>query len=168
MLKKTLESPLDSKEVHPKGDQSWIFIGRTYAEAETPVLWPPYAKSRLIWKDPDTGKDCRQEEKGMTEDEMVGWCRSPAPAARDSTWRDGQCRREKLRQPLILLGLPVYFKLMILFYIFTKSIGQRFDIFSCHWPRFIFLQKSLFPLKRSSFLSDSLIDFFSCVLVNTL
>ena len=69
------ESPLDSKEikpVHPKGIQSWIFIGRTYAEAETLILWPPDAKNWLIWKDPDAGKDWRQEERGMTEDEMVG------------------------------------------------------------------------------------------------
>ena len=74
--KKTLESPLDSKEiqaVHPKWNQSWIFIGRTDAEAETLILWPPDAKSWLIWKDPDAGKDWGQEEKGMTEDEMVGW-----------------------------------------------------------------------------------------------
>ena len=72
---KTLESPLECKEiqpVHPKGNQSWIFIGRTDAEAETPVLWPPDVKSWLIGKDPDAGKDWRQEEKGMTEDEMVG------------------------------------------------------------------------------------------------
>ena len=76
VLKKTLESPLDCKEiqpVHPKGDQSWVFIGRTDAEAETPVLWPPHANSWLIWKDPDAGKDWRQEEKGTTEDGMVGW-----------------------------------------------------------------------------------------------
>ena len=76
VLEKTPESPLDCKEikpVHPKGNQSWIFIGRTDAEAETPVLWPPDAKNWLIWKDPDVGKDWRQEEKGMTEDEMVGW-----------------------------------------------------------------------------------------------
>ena len=69
-------SPLDWKEiqpVHPKGDQSWVFIGRTDAEAETPVLWPPHTKSWLIGKDPDAGKDWGQEEKGMTEDEMVGW-----------------------------------------------------------------------------------------------
>ena len=75
VLKKTLESPLDCKEiqsVHPKGDQSWVFIGRTDAEAETPILWPPYANSWLIWKDPDAGKDWRQAEKGMKEDEMVG------------------------------------------------------------------------------------------------
>ena len=76
VLEKTLESPLDSKEiklVNPKGNQSWIFIGRTDAEAETPVLWPPDGKNWLIRKDPDAGKDWRQEEKGMTEDEMVGW-----------------------------------------------------------------------------------------------
>jgi len=71
-----LESPLDSKEiqpVHPKGDQSRVFIERTDVEAETPILWPPGVKSWLIWKDPDTGKDWRQEEKGRTEDEKVRW-----------------------------------------------------------------------------------------------
>ena len=76
VLGKTLESPLDNKEiqpVHPKGNQPWIFIGRTDAEAEAPVLWPPDVKNWLIWKDPDAGKDWRWEEKGMTEDEMVGW-----------------------------------------------------------------------------------------------
>ena len=76
VLEKTLESPLDCKEiqpVHPQGDQSWIYIGRTDAEAETPILWPPDAKNRLIGKDPEAGKDWRQEEKGMTEDEIVGW-----------------------------------------------------------------------------------------------
>ena len=76
VLEKTLESPLDSKEiqlVHPKGNQFWIFIGRTDAESEVPILWPPAAKKWLIGKDPDAGKDWRQEEKGMTEDEMVGW-----------------------------------------------------------------------------------------------
>ena len=74
LLEKTLESPLDCKEiqpVHPKGNQSWIFIGRTDAEAETPILWPPHAKSWLIGKDPDAGRDWGQEEKGTTEDEMV-------------------------------------------------------------------------------------------------
>ena len=74
VLEKTLESPLDSKliqPVHPKGNQSWIFIGKTDAEAETPILWPPDVKSWLIWKDPDAGKDWRRNEKGMTEDEMV-------------------------------------------------------------------------------------------------
>ena len=71
-----LESPTDCKEtksVNPKGNQSWIFIGRTDAEAETPILWPPDVKNWLTGKDPDAGKDWRQEEKGMTEDEMVGW-----------------------------------------------------------------------------------------------
>ena len=76
VLEKTLESPLDCKEVqpvHPKGNQSWIFIGRTDAEAETPVLWPADVINWLIEKAPDAGKDWRREEKGMTEDEMVGW-----------------------------------------------------------------------------------------------
>ena len=77
LLEKTLESPLGCKEiqpVHPKGDQSWVFIGRTDVEAETPILWPPYVKSLLIRKGPDAGKDWRQEQKGMTEDEMIRWC----------------------------------------------------------------------------------------------
>ena len=76
VLEKTLESPLDCKEIkpaHPKGNQSWIFIGRTDAEAETPILWPSDVKNWLTGKDSDTGKDWMQEEKGMTEDEMVGW-----------------------------------------------------------------------------------------------
>ena len=76
VVEKTLESPLGCKEiqpVHPKGNQSWIFIGRTDAEAATPILWPPDVKSWLIWKAPDAGKDWRQEEKGKTEDEMIGW-----------------------------------------------------------------------------------------------
>ena len=76
VLEKTLESPLDYKEIqaiNPKGNQSWIFIGRTDAEAETPILWLPNMKNWLIWKDPDAGKDWRQEERGTTEDEMVGW-----------------------------------------------------------------------------------------------
>ena len=76
MLAKTLESPLDCKEiqpVHPKGDQFWVFIGRTDAEAETPLLWPPHAKSQLIGKDRDAGRDWGQEEKVVTKDEMAGW-----------------------------------------------------------------------------------------------
>ena len=72
VLEKTLQSPLDSK-VNPKGNQPWIFIGRTDAEAETPILWPPDVKRQLIWIDPDAGIDWRQEEKAMTEDEIVGW-----------------------------------------------------------------------------------------------
>ena len=76
VLEKTLESPLDCKEiqpVHPKGNQSWIFTGRTDVEAETTILWPPDGKNWFIWKEPDSGKDWRQEEKGTTEDEMVRW-----------------------------------------------------------------------------------------------
>ena len=75
VLEKTLESPLDCKEiqpVHPKGDQSWVFIGRTDAEPETPILWPPAVKTWLIWKDPEAGKDWGQEEKRMAKDKMVG------------------------------------------------------------------------------------------------
>ena len=76
MLEKTLESPLDCKEIQPvysKGDQPWVFFGRSDAKAETPVLWPPHAKSSLIGKDSDAGRDCGQGEKGTTEDEMAGW-----------------------------------------------------------------------------------------------
>ena len=76
VLEKTLESPFDCKEIQPvsrKGDQSWVFTERIDIEAETPILWPPDMKSWLIWKDPDAGEDWGQEEKGMTEDETVGW-----------------------------------------------------------------------------------------------
>ena len=76
VLEKTLGSSLDCKDiqpVHPEGDQSWMFIGRTDAEAETPVLWPPHAKSGVIGKDSDSGRDWGREQKGMTEDEMAGW-----------------------------------------------------------------------------------------------
>ena len=94
VLEKTLESPLDCREiqpVHPKGDQSWIFIGRTDAEAETPVLWPPHVKNWLIGKDPDAGRDWGQEEKGMTG--WDGWMASPTQWAWvwvNSGSRDGQ------------------------------------------------------------------------------
>ena len=96
VLKKTLESPLDWKEiqpVYPKGDQFWVFIGRTYVEAETPMLWPPDAESWLIWKDPHAGKDWGQKEKGRSEDEMVGWHRGHNGHAfewiRGSSWWQG-------------------------------------------------------------------------------
>jgi len=92
-LEKTLESPLDCKEiqpVHSEGDQPWVFFGRNDAEAETPVLWPPHAKSWFIGKDPDAGRDWGQEEKGMTEDEMAGW----------HHWLDG-CGLSELRELVI-------------------------------------------------------------------
>ena len=73
MLEKTLESPLDCKEIKHPGDQSWVFFGKTDAEAEAPIVWLPDAKSQLIGKDPNAGKDCGQEEKGVTENEMIGW-----------------------------------------------------------------------------------------------
>ena len=90
MLEKTLESPLDCKEiqpVHSEGDQPWDFFGRTDTEAETPVLWPPHAKSWLIGKDSDAGRDWGQEEKGMTEDEMAGW--HYGLNGRESEWTPG-------------------------------------------------------------------------------
>ena len=90
MLEKTLESPLDSKDiqpVNPKGNQSWIFIGRTDADAEAPIPWLPDTKNWLIWKDLDAWQDWRQEEKGMTEDEMVGW----------HHWLDGREFEQALR-----------------------------------------------------------------------
>ena len=94
VLKETLDSPLECKgihPVHPKGNQSWIFTGRTDAEAETLILWPPDEKSRLIWKDPDAGKDGRQEEKGTTEDEMGGWHhRLKDPSLRELQWWTGR------------------------------------------------------------------------------
>ena len=76
VLEKTVETPLDCKEiqpVHSKGDQSWVFIGRTDVEVKAPILWPPHAKSGLTGKDSDAGRDLGQEEKGTTEDEMAGW-----------------------------------------------------------------------------------------------
>ena len=93
MLEKTLESPLECKEiqpVHPKGNQSWILTGRTDAEIETPVLWPPNVKSRLTGKDPDAGKDWGQEEKGATEDETVGWHHQANGPELGQTLRDGE------------------------------------------------------------------------------
>ena len=89
VLEKTLESSLDCKEikpVHPKGNQSWVFIGRTDVEAETPILWQPDVKSWLTGKDLDAGKDWRQEEKGTTEDEMVGWHHQHWSSYHQWTW----------------------------------------------------------------------------------
>ena len=90
VLQKTLESPLDCKEIQPvlsEGDQSWVFFGRNDAKAETPVLWPAHAKSWVIGKDSDAGRDWGQEEKGITEDEMAGW--HPWLDRRESEWTPG-------------------------------------------------------------------------------
>ena len=90
VLEKTLENPLDCKEVqpvHPKVDQSWVFIGRPDAKAETPILWPPHVKSWLIGKDSDAGRNWEQEEKGITEDEMAGW--HHRLNAHESEWTPG-------------------------------------------------------------------------------
>ena len=130
VLEKTLESPLDIKEIQPKENQSWIFIGRTDAEAEIPILWPPDAKNWLTWKDPDAGKDWRQE-KGMTEDAMVGWHHwldghefEPAPEVSDrqgglvccnlwghkeSDTTEWQLNWTELISPNLLLLLPLGF-----------------------------------------------------------
>ena len=89
MLEKTLESPLDCKEiklVNPQGNQSWIFIGRTDAEAETPIHWPPDGKNWLLGEDPDAGQDWRQEKKGTTEDEMVGWHHNSMDVSLSRLW----------------------------------------------------------------------------------
>ena len=93
---RTLESPLDSREIkslNPEGNQPWIFVGRTDAETEAPVLWPPDAKSWLIEKDPDSGKDWKQEKKGMTEDEMVGWHHWPNEHESEQAPGDGEGQR---------------------------------------------------------------------------
>ena len=93
LLEKTLESSLDSKEikpVNPKGNQPWIFVGRTNAEAEAPILWPPGAKNWLIGKDSDAGKGGGQEKKGTTEDEMVGWHHQLNRCESEQTPRDGE------------------------------------------------------------------------------
>ena len=93
VLEKTPESPLDCKEiklVNPKRDQTWIFIGRTDTEVEAPILWPPDAKSRLIRKDPDAGKDWGQDEKGTTEDEAVGWHHQLNELEFEQTLGDGE------------------------------------------------------------------------------
>ena len=106
LLEKTLESPLDCKEiktVNPKGNQSWMFIGRTDAEAEAPILWPPDSKSRLIRKDPEAGKDWGQEEKGVTGDEIVGWMASST----QWTWVWANSRRQwRTGKPGLLHAVP--------------------------------------------------------------
>ena len=132
VLEKTLESPLDCKEIQPvhSKDQSWVFFGRNDAKAETPVLWPPDSKDWLTWKDPDVGKDWRWEEKGTTEDEMVGWhhwlnghglgglrelvmdreawCAAIHGVAKSRTWLSDwielMCKRDKQQIKMVVFG----------------------------------------------------------------
>ena len=115
LLENTLEGPLNCEEiqpVHPKGNQSWVFIGRTDAEAKTPILWPPDVKNWLIGKDPDAGKDWRQEEKGTTEDEIVGWHHWPdghefeqVPGDGEGQWSLVCCSPWVHKQPDMIEGL---------------------------------------------------------------
>ena len=139
---KTLESLLDCKEtqpVHCKGNQSWIFIGRTDAEAETPILWPPDVKNQLIWKDPDAGKNWRWEEKGTRENEMAGW--HHWLNGHESAWTpgvgDGQeglacCSpwvtksRARLSNWTEIYGMPIY--TVFLFFFFKNLISNKYLI----------------------------------------
>ena len=137
VLERTLESPLDCREikpVHPKGNQSWIFIGRTDAEAETPILWLPDAKNWLIGKDPDTGQDWREEEKGTTEDEMVGWHHWSINRSLDKLWvGNGQSNSfvtpwTVVRQALLSMGSPRHI----------------------YWSELPFLSPGIFLIQRSN------------------
>ena len=144
VLEKTPESPLDYKEIQPvcpKGDQSWVFFGRNDAEAETPVPWSPHAKSWLIWKDSDLGRDWWQEEKGMTEDELAGW--HHGLDGRESEWTagdgDGQgglvccdswSRKESdMTESLNWIALNKYF--LILPQCHFSTIWPQFFLFCC-------------------------------------
>ena len=128
MLKKTLESPLDSKDIKKVilKEINWIFIGSTDAEAEVPILWPPDAESQLIRKDPDAGKDWRQEEKGMTEDEMVGWCHRSMDMRLSKLWDISQsCFGSILMYILMKLKFYLRFECHILDQ-FTKNYQWYF------------------------------------------
>ena len=137
VLEKTLENPLDCKEIKPvnlKGNDSWIFIGRTNAEAETPVLWSPDVKSRCIEKDPDAGKDWRQEEKGLTEDGMVGWHHQlnghefeQAPGVRDGqeAWRAVVHRVTKSRTRLSDWTELNWVSYMLFFIVFCNTVSFK-------------------------------------------
>ena len=148
VLKKTLESPLDCKEiqpVHPKEDQSWVFIGRTDAEAETPVLWPPHAKSWLIWKDSDAGRDWGQEEKETTEDEMAGRHHrldghefGYTPSAGDGQGVLACCiswgckeldTTERLTWTELILFLLIVFNPLVMYWLLSRAMNDSFDLY---------------------------------------
>ena len=148
MLEKPLESPLDCKEiqpVHPKGDQSWVFIGRTDAEAETPILWPPGAKSWLIWKDHEVGKDWGQEEKGTVEDEMVRWHHQLNDMSLSKLW-ELVIDRETWRAAIH--GIP---KSQTWLNNWTKLMSR----IKKHWERWWWVQ---FLRKRSLFISGYILS----------
>ena len=141
VLEKTLESPLDCKEiqpVRPKGDQSWVFTGRTDVDTEAPILWPPAAKSWLIWKDPDARRDWGQEEKGTTEDEMAGWHhwlvgresqRTPGVGDGQGGWRAAIHGVAKSRT-----WLSYWTELnWVAFYRDTETIGKQEKFISPNW-----------------------------------
>ena len=141
VLEKTLESPLGCKEiqpVHPKRDQSWVFIGRTDVEAETPILWPPDAKNQLTWKDPDAGKDWRWEEKGTTEDEMIGghhWLNGHVSSGRWWwTGRPGMLQSMGLQRVghdwVTELNWTLFLKTQLLYTDYTPYGKHNFDT---HW-----------------------------------
>ena len=154
--KMPFESPLDCKEiqpVHPKGNQSRIFIGRTDAEAETPILWPPDVKNWLIWKDPDAGKDWRQEEKEMTEDEMVRWhhcCNGRVWVGFECWWWTGKpgmlqsmgsqrVRHDWATEQLNWTKLWYLISTYIYSHIFLVNL-EIFSLFFRHWQSFFYLK----------------------------
>ena len=159
MLKKTLESCLDCKEIKPdnsQGNQPWMFIGRTDAEAEAPILWPPDAKNWLTGKDPDAGKDWRQEEKGTTEDEIVGWHHQLDNMSLSRLW--------ELVMPFnhLLLCCP----LLLLPSIFPSiKVFSSESVLCIRWPKYWNFSFSISPSNEYSGLIFFSIDWFDLLAV---